>query len=286
MQIIKEDIGHVFSVQAEEKQLFTGLAQKILKSLVERPKYPKEISRELKVNEQKVYYHVRCLEKKGFLRIAGKEERGGALAKLYELSSPAFFVRFGSFSQINRLPKFQISLEPFVSNGNLNAKIIVGSPNPHGPERARSRDLTFAIDLALFLGTFLNKVQAPAVIEDKDAHIHDLRENLIIIGGPITNKVTKMFNDKLPVKFDRQKNIISGKKIYRHDECGFIARADNPLMQGKKLLVIAGKRYSGTKAAVLAFITKFDEIEKSNFTIVEGQDNDGDGEVDSVHILE
>jgi hypothetical protein len=182
------------------------------------------------------------------------------------------------------LPIFA-SFEPFIRNGVLDAKIIVGSPDPHGPEKARSRDVTFAVDLALFLGTFLTKAEA-AVIEDKNVHAHDLRSNLIIIGGPVTNKVTKMVNEKLPVKFDSRKNIQSRKKIYRGDDCGFIAKIDNPFDSGKKIVVIAGKRYGGTKAAVLAFMKHFDIVERKTHTIVEGLDNDGDGEIDDVRILE
>ncbi len=287
MQIVKEEKGKLFTISAEEKQLLGGVALKILRSLAERQKYPKEIARELKVHEQKIYYHIRQLEKKGFLRVARKEEKGGALAKLYELSSPAFFVRFGNFAEAKRVPR-AASFKPFINNGRLDARIIVGSPDPHGPERARSRDVTFAVDLALFLGTFLTKIEVPAVAEDKNVHAHDLHSNLIIIGGPVTNKVTKMVNDRLPVRFDAKKNILSAKtkKVYKSDECGFVAKADNPFSAGRKIIVIAGKRYSGTKAAVLALMQNFEDVEKKNYMLVEGLDNDGDGEIDDVRILE
>ncbi|MBS3051357.1 MAG: ArsR family transcriptional regulator [Candidatus Aenigmarchaeota archaeon] len=283
MQVVKELNGKMMAINAEEKQIFSGLALKIMRSLSEGEKYPKQISRELKINEQKIYYHVRQLEKKGFVKITRKEEKSGALAKLYKLSSPAFVARFGEFREARRIPRS--GFEPFIKNGLFSAKIIVGSPDPHGPEKARSRDITFAVDLALFLGTFLAKVEAPAVIEDKDTRSEDLRNNLIVIGGPVTNKVMKMVNEKLPVRFDAKKNIISKNKVYKNDDCGFIAKADSPFGPGK-ILVIAGKRYSGTKAAVLAFIRHFDSIENKNFTVVEGLDNDGDGEIDGVRILE
>lgn len=284
MHIVKENNGKILVLNAEEKQIFSGLALKILRLLAEGEKYPKEIARELRVHEQKVYYHVRQLEKKGFVKLARKEERSGALAKLYKLSSPAFVVKFGEFHEAKRIPRSGFG--PFIMNGLFNAKIIVGSPDPHGPEKARSRDVTFAVDLALFLGTFLTKTEAPAVIEDKDVHTHDLHNNLIIIGGPITNKITKMVNDRLPVKFDSKKNIQSRKKTHKGDDCGFIAKTDNPFDSGRKILVIAGKRYSGTKAAVLAFMKYFNDVEKRNYLIVEGLDNDGDGEIDDVKILE
>src|SRR3989338_1239553 len=285
MQAIKEEKGRLWAVQTAERQVFSGLVMKVMRSLAAEPKYPKQIARELRVHEQKVYYHIRQLEKKGFVRLARKEEKGGALAKVYELSSPAFLVRFGNFQEVRRLPRIAC-FEPFIRDGVLDAKIIVGSPEPHGPEKARSRDVTFAVDLALFLGTFLTKTKETAVVEDKDIHPHDMKENLIIIGGPITNKVTKMVNDKLPARFDKSKNIVTKRKTYRQDECGFIARAKNPFDERKEIIVIAGKRYSGTKAAVLAFMQKFDEIAEKDFSIVEGVDNDGDGEVDSARILE
>ena len=51
-------------------------------------------------------------------------------------------------------------------------------------------------------------------------------------------------------------------------------------------MVIAGKGYTGTRAAVLAFFQAFDEISRKNYTIVEGIDNDADGIIDSVKIVE
>lgn len=283
MQVVKEKNGRMLSINAEEKQIFSGIQMKIMKSLAEGEKYPKEIARELRINEQKIYYHVRRLERRGFVSLSRKEERSGALAKLYALSSPAFVARFGEFKESKRIPRS--GFEPFVRNGLLDGKIIVGSPDPHGPEKARSRDVSFAVDLALFLGTFLTRADH-SVIEDKNVRAEDLRSNLIVVGGPITNKITRMVNEKLPVKFDSRKNIQSKRKIYRGDDCGFIAGIDNPFEKGKKVLVLAGKRYSGTKAAVLAFTRIFETIEKRSYTVVEGLDNDGDGEIDDIKILE
>ena len=281
MHIVKENGTLV--MDAEEKQMFSGLQLKIMKSLAEGEKYPKEMARELRAGEQKVYYHIKQLEKKGFIRLAKKEERSGALAKIYRISSPAFVARFGEFTPARRVPRS--GFEPFIKNGSLNSRIIVGSPDPHGPEKARSRDVSFAVDLALFIGTFLTKADH-SVIEDKDTTSDDLRNNLIIIGGPVTNKITKMVNEKLPVRFDSKKNIQSKKKVYSGDDCGFIVKADNPWDSSRKIIVIAGKRYSGTKAAVLGFIKYFDVLEKRSHMIVEGMDNDGDGEVDDVRLLE
>jgi DNA-binding transcriptional ArsR family regulator len=286
MQIVKEEKGKTLVIEAAEKQIFSGIAAKILKVLAEEDRYPKEIARELRIHDQKIYYHVKQLEKKGFIRVARREERGGAMAKIYELSSPAFFTRFGEFRETKRVPRAS-SLDPFIKNGRLNAKIIVGSTEPHGPEKARSRDVSFVVDLGLFFGTLLTHVDS-SVVEDKDMHKHDLTGNLIIVGGPVTNKITKMVNDKLPVKFDTARNIFSKKtrKHYKRDDCGFIVRTENPFDTSHKIMVIAGKRFSGTRAAVITFLKHFSEIEKRSSVIVEGVDNDGDGEIDDVKILE
>ncbi|MFH0923002.1 MAG: helix-turn-helix domain-containing protein, partial [Candidatus Micrarchaeota archaeon] len=48
------------------------------------PKYPAQVARELKMQVQTAYYHVRLLEQAGLLKKAGTEEKGGALAKKFE----------------------------------------------------------------------------------------------------------------------------------------------------------------------------------------------------------
>jgi DNA-binding transcriptional ArsR family regulator len=271
----------------------SGLATRILFLLAKRPSYAKEIAQRLNVHEQKVYYHIRNLEKSGMIKIVRKEERGGAIAKFYGLSKPSFFIKFNELEKIEKIPAANEWLEPFVMDGHLDARIVVGSPDPHGPERARSRDAYYAIDLGLFLGTFITSSR-PSVCLDVDVDDYT-KDNLIVIGGPIINRTTKKINDKLPIRFDERKNIFSSitKKTYRHDECGIIVKMPNPHNKNKQILVIAGKRYSGTRAAILALLKRFDEVTKGNkfrrgadARVVEGLDMDGDGIVDDVKILE
>ena len=59
------------------------------------------------------------------------------------------------------------------------------------------------------------------------------------------------------------------------------------------VLVIEGLRNSGTKAAIISFIKKFKDLEKGNrfnesvhSKVVEGEDLNSDGLVDSAEILE
>ena len=61
----------------------------------------------------------------------------------------------------------------------------------------------------------------------------------------------------------------------------------------KSMLVVAGKRYSGTRAAIVAFLKHFTQIQTGNIhnskiaaKIVEGVDLDSDGIVDDAEIRE
>ena len=295
MQLVRQDKEGLYSISSKEIDLFTQAEKKILAAISKRPSYPKLIAKQLNIHEQNVYYHIRKLEKVGLIRVIRKEEHGAYLAKIYALSSPSFFIKFEDLKKTGKIliedNKF---LYPFIENRELNAKIIVGSPDPHGPERARSRDAYYAIDLGLFLGTFISKA-SNIVCLDTETHEHDLKNNLILIGGPVINRVTRMINQKLPVRFDEKRNIYSGitKKSYKSDDCGLIVKIKNPLDKEKEILLIAGKRYSGTKAAIIAFVKYFEKIVAGNSKnnkiyakVVEGVDNDGDGIVDDVRILE
>jgi DNA-binding transcriptional ArsR family regulator len=283
--IVEEKNGKICTLPSKEVTLFEGLRLRVLMALAKKPSYPKELARKMGIDEQMVYYHIHVLEKKGIIKVIGKEVTGGTVAKIYALTNSSFFVKFKDMEESKRVPKAQSEfLQPFIKDGKFDAKIVVGSPDPHGPERARSRDISYAIDLAMFLGTFLTDFDTSCIALDTELHTHDMKGNMILIGGPVTNKITYMVNEKMPVRFDEKHDIVSGKKVYDNDECGIIVKIPNPFDKDKKILVIAGKRYMGTRAAVLTFLKKFSEIKNTN--VVEGLDNDRDGIVDDVKIVE
>lgn len=287
--------------QKQIKALSSELAQAILKLIAEKPSYPKELARRLKENEQKIYYHIRNLEKARIIELVKKETIQGAVANYYALTEPAFVIKFKEFETTQKIIQTEENdqrfLEPFIEQGKLNAAIIVGSPDPHGPEKARSRDGYYGIDLALFLGTFLNYAPDLNVRLDTEVHSEDLQNNLIILGGPVVNTVTEKINNKLPIKFDKDNNwdiisSISGKK-YHTDETGIIVKIKNPFNTKKQILLIAGKRYAGTKAVIIAFLRYFKDICKGNkydnkvmAKVVEGIDLDSDGIVDDIEVKE
>jgi len=310
--IVEQKNGKIYSLitkTLEPKQLkvaLSPLAWKILKILAEKPSYPKEIGNKLKVNEQKIYYHIRNLEKEGLIEKLREEKRQGALAKFYTLTDYAFTLLLKPLEESQKVfqlkKEYKNFLEPFISNGKLNALIIMGSPEPHGIAKARAKDGLFATDLGLFFGTFLNYTPEVSTKLDTEVKEEDLKNNLILIGGPGVNFITAKANPKLPIKFERIKDQgnfysslhsnISGKN-YSEEGCGIIVKTKNPFDKTKEILVIGGRRIAGTRAAILTFIQKFDELCKGNSydskafaRVVEGIDKNSDGIIDSVEFLE
>ena len=93
---------------------------------------------------------------------------------------------------------------------------------------------------------------------DTEVRAEDLEKNIIVIGGPVVNTITGKFNPKLPIRFEKQENwavhSTISEKTYTSDEIGIIIKTKNPFNPRKSLLLVAGKRYSGTKAAIIAFV--------------------------------
>jgi DNA-binding transcriptional ArsR family regulator len=285
------------------KPALSKLAWDILQILIDKPNYPKEISRLLKVHEQKVYYHIKKLREAGLIEEEGQTIVSGALTKIYSLSAPSFSITLKKLEPSRRLSSSDVShekfLSPFIKAGKLNAKIVIGSPEPHGPRNTRARDVASATSLALFLGSFLNSSESNMVKLDTEIRGDALKDNLILIGGPGVNAVTEKINPHLPIFLKKTDNYYSGihssisKKDYVYENQGIIVKIPNPFAPRKKILVIAGRRAKGTEASVLALTLKLDEIVSGNSTdpkkhakVVEGYDENADGVMDSVRVLE
>lgn len=126
----------------------------------------------------------------------------------------------------------------------------------------------------------------------------ELGSNLISIGGVLTNLVTKELNEYLPVKFNTTdfpfREVISEKtgEHYREETCGIISKIVNPYDKEKTMIVLAGIRYIGTKACVLALanhpqkVLKNYEGEDNWGAVIKGYDTEGNGKIDSIEIEE
>lgn len=292
---------------AKDPRLFSilsnELALKIIKELGKRPSCPMDVARTLGVHEQKVYYHIRNLEKLGLIKVIGREERVGATAKIYSPISSVISFKLFDGEHINDIKtragelKF---LKPFIEDGKFNSIIIVGSPDPHGKYKAPASDGYCAIDLGMFLGQFITNSTIPYYKLDTQVRKEDLKKNIILIGGPKTNIIADKINKQLPIYFDYSEeflewNIVSSlsKTVYREAQIGFLTRISSPFSEGKEILVFSGKGFKGTRAAVLAFIKHLKKLMKGNSVkpdviakVVQGIDIDSDGIIDEVEFLE
>lgn len=280
------------------RSLSSELALKILGELSKRPSCAMDIARRLKQHEQKIYYHLRRLEKTGIIKLLRTEERAGALAKIFSVSHPYLAVKLYDgehLLDVKTKARELAFFKPFIENGKLRATIVVGSPDPHGDYSAQASDGCCAIDLALFLGSFLNKTSMNYKL-DTEFRAADLKGNLILIGGPKANIIIDKVNKKLPIYFDTKHefNIVSSfsKSTYTGDDIGIVIKMKNPFARQKSILILSGKRFKGTRAAIIALVKRIREIEKGNkfdsgvARIVRGIDKDSDGRIDDVEFLE
>jgi len=299
----------VVSNVAELRPLLNPECWRIFEKLQEKPSFPAELSKELKINEQKVYYYIKQLKNSELISIEKTEERNGALAKYYSASADSFAIVpsqqvLQKKSKILKKDKVQESeasefLKEFTKKGIFSAKIVVGSPDPHGKYKARARDGHLASELTAFLGVNTSGFELPLIF--LDTMVKDLKHensNLIILGGPVTNKLADQVNPHLPIRFVASGGhwVLSSKpsgREYVEDSIGIIEKIPHPFFKGKWILVIAGKRNTGTIAAILSLAKKTSQaVQPNNFDkeifarVIEGLDLDGDGLIDEVEFKE
>lgn len=301
----------VFDEPERLKSVLGGLSWRILGLLSEEDMYPIEIAKKLRVHEQKVYYHIRKLAKAGVIKVVREEEKKGAIARYYRTSYPAFGVElpFG-YQKIRTItaPTVNDKLKHFFNpllkeDGSFDGKVVVGSPEPHGPFKTSARDGHYASYLTFFLGQLANLPEDFVIKLDVDLKVEkEERNNLILVGGPGTNLITQEINEFLPIRFNMMPSelgflfggLVSEKtgNVYTRDTVGVIAKIPNPWSDENRIIVLAGNKAVGTKACVIA-ITKFWKETLRNFdedeefaVVIQGFDLDGDGKVDSIEILE
>lgn len=300
----------IFENPTKLRSILNKLSWEILNLLSKKEMYPLEIARQLKQHEQKIYYHIRKLTKVGAIIVVKEENRKGAVAKYYKSVFPAMGVelpfgyqKINCFSSVELDEKMKYFLQPFINDRVLDGKIVVGSPDPHGPFKAKARDGHYAAYLTLFLGQFVVLPEDFMIKLDVDVKVEkEESNNLLLVGGPGTNLITQELNDFLPIHFNMIPSdhgfilggLVSEKthKVYPADNMGIIAKIPNPWNKKNSIIILAGNKAIGTKACVLA-ITKFSEKTLRNFSkdehfavVIQGFDLDGDGKVDSIEVLE
>ena len=280
------------------------LSLKIIEELVKEPACAMDLARRLNQHEQKIYYHLRRLESAGVVKHIRSEKRYSMTAKIYGVVSPVVSTRLfdGGKAMTKPKPMVKESLEklmdPFIKDGRLNAKIIIGSPYPHGRYEATARFGPHLAGLMMFLGSMLTEQSSNGYVMDTAAREGDLKDNnIIVIGNPKVNTIADRMNEMLPIHFDDKKQFsISSKlsgELYNYDHDAVVMKLPNPFNDKKWMLYLAGKRSMGLKTAILA-LTKFhDKIMGGNSKdkkviakVMSGIDKKGDGDIDSVKFME
>ena len=307
--LLKDDNGKLsysscfkLNKNSDLKALNNNIKIKIIRLLNKKVMYPYEVSRKLELNEQKVYYHINQMIKTGILEVVEKVEVRGTIAKKLRPKEMNFCLSLSENWQpiMNLLKKghdkgLDLFFNNFVQQGSFDGDIIVGSPDPHGPYKARSRDGHYAIELSFFIG---NIIKAPSDFStglDVDFFLEQ-EKNMILVGGPVTNQLVSGINKYLPIRFSEKKpwGIISQRtsKKYTDDSIGLICQITNPFSSEHKIIVIAGITAAGTKSAVIALTRRYDSLlsnyigQKEWGAVIQGFDLDGDGKIDSIEILE
>jgi len=275
------------------------LAWKILNILNERPSYPQELAKKLKLNEQNVYYHIRQLQKSGLIECISEEKKQGAVCKYFVPTAQAFGVELSSKKnekEVEVNPAVKDFFFEFIRKGTFDGSIVVGSPLPHGPHLTEAQDGHYAVHLAMFLGNLcgLREKQFVVKLDTEVKSEKKQNRNMILIGGPVTNMICADANKKMKVNFDWDKNwfVQAGKMRYLDENAGIIAKVKNPWDESKSVIVLAGIRSIGTKACIIALTQHHEKIlekydrHKDFYCVVRGLDRDGDGQLDDVEILE
>ncbi|MFB6204472.1 MAG: ArsR/SmtB family transcription factor [Candidatus Nanohaloarchaea archaeon] len=280
------------------KALTDPTRMEILELLAEEPGYPAEMAKKMDIDRQKAYYHFKKLEEAGLIEEHSRQNVSGGQATFYQPSSGAYHLDLGVPGEEIRLPETRKDvskfLEPLVSDFKLNGRIVVGSPDQHGPDQVRARDGHLAGEIAVSLGKHADPPEQLVFFDTSLFRQDDFDHNLLLLGGVLTNTATKKFNEEFPAHFSGDsfpyREIETPENRYTEDAIGLIARTSHPEDPEKALYLVAGIRNAGTEAAVRAFKNLDSVIHEYEggdyYRIVRGLDLDGDGEIDSYEVVE
>lgn len=278
------------------------LAVKIINELAKQPLCAMDVAKKLRQNEQKIYYHLRKMRNAGIVKLNGTEQRYGMTAKIFELVSPVIATKL--YDQGYTLEptvmrniqnqSFLKLMHPFLKDGKLDTKIIIGDSYAHGRFDAPGTEGPHVFDFAVLLGNYIENPRFPLYELDTEVSEKDLKDNIILIGNPRTNVIIDKINANGHKYFDHEDKILSvrEKKLYENPRMGVIIKDTNPINKNKKMLIIGGVRTRGLQAAIIALTQNIESVvndkeKNDNFIcIVEGLDKDGDKRIDSMNILE
>ncbi len=95
------------------------------------------------------------------------------------------------------------------------------------------------------------------VVSDSDVSPDDLiRNDLILIGGPLANKVTQKLQSELSVwltKLNGKLTLFAAGLLLQNSNVGLVSLDENPLNNEKYVFTVMGMTRNGTLAAAMAF---------------------------------
>lgn len=294
----------VYEDPAPAQALLQPMRWKILQELVSAEQCARELAKKLNASQQVVCYHLKELEKTGFIRLQRRERRRGAVAKYYRAEHSAIAViasKLGEAStQAEEADLSEAStrlLAPFVTNGVFNGHVVIGSPDQHGIFRERDLGGYHAAYLTLFLGSLLPLARTNVIRLDTELTQQQIMNNLILVGNPRLNTIAMMMNEFLPITYelagpDVMMSTIS-ERTYAEPHDGAVQMIQNPMNPNSKVIVLAGNEITGTQASIMAFVKYTEDIAAGNVfnreivaRVVSGVDANQDGIIDDVEFLE
>lgn len=293
----------IFENPEQFSPITSKLAWTILTKINKKPYYTKDLARELRIHEQKLYYHIHRLKNAGFIKEISEEKKRGGSCKFFAITDKAFGIELPSEKEESikvekeEYTKIKEFFHDFIEDGVFNGSIVVGSPTPHGPYLTTARDGHCAVQVAMFIGNFCDLPKRFIVKLDTELKAeHEEKRNMILIGGPITNIISEEINEKAKIRF-KWKNgwrIYSeiSKKEYSDEDLAIISKIQNPWDKTKAIIQLAGLKFESTKSSTIAITQYFEKIlrdytKQENFScLIRGLDKDGDGKVDNIEIIE
>ncbi|MCL4362313.1 MAG: hypothetical protein OH338_03915 [Candidatus Parvarchaeota archaeon] len=286
---IIENINDVKPI-ADEKAI------SIMKKVSKKPYSSAALAKELKFDKKTTAFYIGKLEKAGLISVE-PQKTGEIIKAAYNSFSYEINDNKIKFDPKMKTKENQYALNffsKFINNGKFDGYICVGASDPHGEYKAVARDSHYTAYLGMFFGQFIDLPQSMPIILDTDVISKNLfKKNLIVIGGPVTNLVTRDINNFLPIKFIKEEGwgLKDRNGIHIRDYEGTIEKIKNPFDKDKDIILIGGIRNVGTLSAMLA-ATRFSGITFKGYNgevpwslMVRGYDIDGDGQIDSIETV-
>jgi hypothetical protein len=270
----------------------------VLKVLAKKPASANEIAKTLKLSKNKAQSFISALQKAGLISIQNTTSKRGDIYKPVA-NSFAFEVSDARLKLAIREQGIEDEgtakfFRKFIKDGKFDGYVCVGSPDPHGEYKSIARDTHYALYLSMFFGQFCELPKTFPIVLDTDVISKNLfKQNLVVIGGPVTNLVTRDINNFLPIKFEKEEGwgLKDRDGVHTRDYEGTIEKIRNPFDKTKEIIVLGGIRNIGTLSAILA-ATRFSKLTFRSYNdeptwgvLVRGYDIDGDGEIDSVETV-